>query len=507
MMGVIIYPEPYFQFYTINYLAMKMSVTLIRKVKGVVIAIIFIALFSGMKTPAVITKAPFCASTQDSSASYYIKAMASHGNGYYYPKSVERFYQHNGYKLAWVAPETVKTDAWEGMLLLDCVMQFGLNHADYHPKELLYDKLHYLRENFDKASNSEKAGYDILLTDALITFMNNLHYGKLNPEYPSGKIDMGSDQNFNVENSLSAALMEKDFMAAVISVQPQSEAYQRLQYQMHLLTGLYTGDCYETPEDTIRKIAVNMERLRWIGTGEKYYIDINIPSYTLKVHQQDTVYQFKVIVGKPDTPTPTLESAISYFTTAPEWKVPKKIFTRELLPKALKDRAYMESNQLVIYDEKGKFVPASAENLAEIRKHPDNYYARQSAGCDNSLGSIVFRFPNIYDIYLHDTPEQKLFAKPERAFSHGCIRVENAAKLAGLLLQNDGAGNRTAEVSRAMKQYKTRNFNLKKPVPLRVTYLTCEVVNGYVVTYNDIYKLDKNLEMALYNITQPLTMK
>jgi murein L,D-transpeptidase YcbB/YkuD len=85
--------------------------------------------------------------------------------------------------------------------------------------------------------------------------------------------------------------------------------------------------------------------------------------------------------------------------------------------------------------------------------------------------------------------------------------VENAAKLAGLLLQNDGAGNRTAEVSRAMKQYKTRTFNLKKPVPLRVTYLTCEVVNGYVVTYNDIYKLDKNLEMALYNITQPLTMK
>jgi murein L,D-transpeptidase YcbB/YkuD len=301
--------------------------------------------------------------------------------------------------------------------------------------------------------------------------------------------------------------MEKDFMAAVISVQPKSEAYQRLQYKMHLLTGLYTGDCYETPEDTIRKMAVNMERLRWIGSGENYYIDINIPSYTLKVHQQDTVYQFKVIVGKPDTPTPTLESAISYFTTAPEWKVPKKIFTRELLPRALKDHAYMENNQFVIYNEKGKFVPASAENLAEIRKHPGNYYARQSAGCDNSLGLIVFRFPNIYDVYLHDTPEQKLFAKTERAFSHGCIRVENAAKLAGLLLQNDGTGNRTAEVSRAMKQYKTRNFNLKKPVPLRVTYLTCEVVNGYVVTYNDIYNLDKSLEMALYNITQPLTMK
>jgi murein L,D-transpeptidase YcbB/YkuD len=318
MTGIIIYPEPYFQFYIINYLAMKVSLTLIRKVKGMGIAIIFILLFSGMKTPPVIIRAPFLASTQDSSASYYIKAMVSRGNGYYYPKSVERFYQHNGYKLAWVAPETVKTDAWEGMLLLDCVMQFGLSHADYHPQELLYDKLHYLRGHFDKASSSEKAGYDILLTDALITFMNNLHYGKLNPEYPSGKIDMGSDQNFNVENSLSTALNEKDFMAAVISVQPQSEAYQRLQYQMHLLTGLYTGDCYETPEDSIRKIAVNMERLRWIGNGEKYYIDINIPSYTLKVHQPDTVYQYKVIVGKPDTPTPTLESAISYFTTAPE---------------------------------------------------------------------------------------------------------------------------------------------------------------------------------------------
>lgn len=250
-----------------------------------------------------------------------------------------------------------------------------------------------------------------------------------------------------------------------------------------------------------------MERLRWINTEDKTYVLINIPSYTLTFQKPDTAYQFKVIVGKPATPTPTLQSHITYFTTAPEWKVPKSIFIKEILPKALKDTTYLENNHFIIYDNKGKYIQTGKAELIKVKQHAQRYFARQSSGCDNSLGLIVFRFQNSYDVYLHDTPEQLLFAKPERAFSHSCIRVEHAEKLAGLLLNHDGAGNKLPVMRQALEVYQTKNFMLKKPLPIKITYLTCEVREGLLIKYKDIYALDGSLEMALYNTEMPLTMR
>ncbi|MEP6610567.1 MAG: L,D-transpeptidase family protein [Mucilaginibacter sp.] len=477
-----------------------------KRLAGASTALLFVLFFTGVNT-ADCKAQVVVPSARDTSVSSSIKALLANGAGYYYPASLNRFYLQNGYNLAWIKPETAKAHSWEAMLLLDCVIQFGLNHADYHPQELVYDKLHFLTEHFDKASATEKAVYDIMLTDAMLAFMNNLHYGKLNPNFAAGKVDEGVNGNMVADSGLTAALIDKDFMSAVINVQPKSAAYVSLQYHMHLLAGLYTGDCYDTPEGDLRKMAVNMERLRWISNDDLYYIGINIPSYTLTVHKPDTAYLFKVIVGKPATATPTLESAINYFTTAPEWKVPQKIFAKETLPKALKNIDYLENNHFAIYSNSGKYLEPTHGNILAALRNPTGYYARQSSGCDNSLGAIVFRFPNVYDVYLHDTPEQKLFAQTDRAFSHGCIRVENAGKLAGLLLQEDGIANKAPEVYRAMKNYQTKTFTLKKAVPIKVTYLTSEVVDGYVVMYNDIYNLDKRLEMALYGVEQPLTMQ
>jgi murein L,D-transpeptidase YcbB/YkuD len=142
-----------------------------------------------------------------------------------------------------------------------------------------------------------------------------------------------------------------------------------------------------------------------------------------------------------------------------------------------------------------------------IRRNPEGYYARQSSGCDNALGAIVFRFSNKFDVFLHDTPEKQLFKREERALSHGCIRVEDAEKLAALLLKNDLNESKIPAMQKAVRDYKTQNFVLKTPVPIKVTYLTCEVKEGVLITYKDIYDLDKSLEMALYNTDQSFTMK
>jgi len=182
----------------------------------------------------------------------------------YYPRSVERFYRQSGYKLAWIAPDTIKTHAWDAMLLLDCVRQYGLNHEDYHPDLLLYPTLHKL---INSGGLRAKARYDVLLTDAMIRFINNLHYGKLNPVYTAGKIDRGVQ--FKAENVLFLALQSNDFLSAINNVQPNTQLYIDLQDHMRLLTGQRSGDCYVIPQGLIRKMAINMERMRWINTTGK----------------------------------------------------------------------------------------------------------------------------------------------------------------------------------------------------------------------------------------------
>jgi murein L,D-transpeptidase YcbB/YkuD len=198
-------------------------------------------------------------------------ALKSSRASLYYPISVERFYKANGYKLAWIAADTVKNHVWDAMLLLDCVKQYGLNHDDYHPKQLLYPVLHKLINQNKKGKAA--ALYDIFLTDAIIRFINDLHYGKLNPVYTTEKVDQHS--KFKAYAELMLALNSNDFDNVIKSAQPKSKLYFDLQDHMRLLVGQRSGDCYVIPQGLIRKMAINMERLRWIGTtGEKVHLTL-----------------------------------------------------------------------------------------------------------------------------------------------------------------------------------------------------------------------------------------
>lgn len=426
--------------------------------------------------------------------------------GLYYPLSVKRFYTENGFQPAWIKSQDGMGHTWQAMLMLDCVLQFGLAHADYHPSELSYDSLHVMLEEPDKLGADVKARFDIMLTDAMITFMNNLHYGKFNPDYFPERIDHDKNIAFQAENRLREALLGRDLMSAVADVQPKSKPYRELEEYMRLVKGQYVGDCYEIPEAEVRLAAINMERLRWANLGEAPYLHVNIPSYTLDLNEPDSVYAFKVIVGKPANPTPSLSSAIGYFTTAPDWKVPQKIFIRELLPKALQQTSYFEEHKYIVYDKHGELVNISSLKLKEIAKNPSGYSLRQSSGCDNALGAVVFRFPNSFDVYLHDSPDQKLFNSEVRSLSYGCIRVQKAAELAALLLQYDGASDQIPLMRKNVDRYLKSNFMLKKPVPIRITYLTCGIKDGQLVRYKDIYRLDKLLENKLYNIPSQVAL-
>ncbi len=235
-------------------------------------------IFAWMIVAGFATRASACTNTPisktaDDAISKEIKKQLKTHLPLYYPKTVKRFYEQNKFTAVWVKTQTGEGPAWQGMLMIDCVLQFGLSYADYHPQELTYKTLHQLLDTLGNADVKAQAQFEIMLTDAMITLINNLHFGKLNPDYPATKIDGLNKKSFNAAIFLTDALMENNLMSALTKAQPDLKEYVNLQNHMRLLTGTYQEDCYEMPESDIRKMAINMERLRWqYTTGKPAYI-------------------------------------------------------------------------------------------------------------------------------------------------------------------------------------------------------------------------------------------
>ncbi|HUZ66674.1 MAG TPA: L,D-transpeptidase family protein, partial [Beijerinckiaceae bacterium] len=195
-------------------------------------------------------------------------------------------------------------------------------------------------------------------------------------------------------------------------------------------------------------IIVNMEFWRWqprhMGTNR---IEVNIPDYSLTLYRGDeVVHSARVIVGKPATPTPVFSDEIRYVVVNPSWHVPQSIIKKEMLPKALADPYYFQKMGLVV-TQKG-----------------DQLAVRQPPGPHNALGQIKFVFPNDYAVYLHDTPDRYLFRDARRAFSHGCVRMQDPFALAGLVLGRE-RGMSEARL-KSMIGDQTHTLRLPQPLPI-----------------------------------------
>lgn len=421
----------------------------------------------------------------DSSLSIEIKRqLADNKLSLHYPNSVKRFYRGANFISPWNKQQSESGIAWQAMMLIDCVLQYGLCHDDYHPQELTYPVLHDILEKPGEVSIKKQARFDIMLTDAMLNIINNLHFGKLNPDFPAIKID-NSLIGFRADQTLTKALTIAGLKRTICDAQPKSKAYADMQYQMYLLTGLYSGDCYEIPESKVRKLAINMERLRWRGADTGSRIEINIPAYTLNLFERDSCYSFKVIVGKPEAPSALLRSHIGYFTASPQLKAHNKKTGNKLSPIVI-TTGYSENTQYALHDKFRRVQP--------LRD-------------GNTTNSFIFWFSNKNAESIHDTSKIQLFKEEVRDFSRGCILVEHAENLSALLLKYDNNSKKMDLLQNAIAGHKTQGFNLNKPVPVNITYLTNEVKKGQLIDYKDIYNLDDRLEMAMYNKTQDLALK
>ncbi|PZF74788.1 L,D-transpeptidase family protein [Taibaiella soli] len=238
-----------------------------------------------------------------------------------------------------------------------------------------------------------------------------------------------------------------------------------------------------TPQKRITQIMVNMERARWvpIPDPEQDYLVVNIPDYRLFVYQKDSlVWSCNVVVGKAMNKTVIFSGDVKYVVFSPYWNVPPSIVRKEVVPGMARNKNYIASHNMEITGRLG--------GLPVVRQKP---------GPNNSLGKVKFLFPNSYNIYLHDSPAKSLFNETTRAFSHGCIRVQEPEKLANFLLRNDSSWT-PEKINAAMNAGKEQYVTLKKTVPVYIGYFTAFVDSkGKINFRKDIYSKDASLAKAL----------
>ena len=244
------------------------------------------------------------------------------------------------------------------------------------------------------------------------------------------------------------------------------------------------------------QIIANMERWRWYPRKfENRYLIINIPDYSLFVmNEKDTIKACKVIVGKFKRQTPILSSKLAYLVLNPTWTVPPTILENDIIPSIIRDSTYLTRKNISVYDIDNKII-----NLVDWDvNQAENYRYVQSLGVGNTLGLVKFIFSNRFTIYLHDTNAKSLFNYDLRAFSSGCIRVQNPLKLTEYLLDDAKKWN-SKKINDIIKEGESEKVKIKKDIYIHILYWTAWSKNTSLQFRKDLYNLDADLYQKLSN--------
>ncbi|MDN3610201.1 L,D-transpeptidase family protein [Vibrio ostreicida] len=246
-----------------------------------------------------------------------------------------------------------------------------------------------------------------------------------------------------------------------------------------------------SPTQRLSMLALNAERGRLWPMERDIIIVVNVPGFDMKYwYSGQAIFESKVVVGSRGRPTPLMITNMDSLILNPTWNVPWKIMVEDIIPKVKKDPQYLVRQRINIIPKWGskELIDPQEIDWQNMRPSSFPYRMTQLAGDKNALGSYKFNTPNRRAIFLHDTPSKNLFEETTRAFSSGCVRVENAGELATRLLETQGLAlsslNREAFAS-------NKSIPLKQRVPVHIIYQTAWPEGGKVHYRDDIYRLDK----------------
>lgn len=265
------------------------------------------------------------------------------------------------------------------------------------------------------------------------------------------------------------------------------------------LAGAQTVEAINVPiEARIDQLRASLERLRWVNQeADDTLVAVNIAGYRAMFFRQGRIiWTTRAMVGTNYRKTPIFGGDIAYMEFNPTWTIPPTILRNDTLPAIKRDPTYLERKNIRVIDRKGAIVdPATVDWSRYSTTIP--YTLRQDPGPQNALGTVKFIFPNKHLVFLHDTPNTELFNRPERAFSSGCIRVEDPLRLAELLL-DDADRYRRSDLQSIIDSRRTQRINLSPNIPVLIIYLTADIDNdGSVRFLKDIYDRDPAVLAAL----------
>jgi murein L,D-transpeptidase YcbB/YkuD len=407
--------------------------------------------------------------------------------------------------------EAAELDVWLTYLFLQYASDLSegvgdLSHAD--PKWQIRDKKADLLALLDKALDDNSVGRTledltphhpqyVALRDQLAKYREIAAHGGW-PTLPSELKLKPNQQNPAVPLLAKRLAITGDYSGQIdeqaLDYGPElQEAVKRFQRRHGLEPDAVVGSAavaqMNVPVDQrIAEIALNLERWRWLPPtlGDRYIL-VNIPEFRLEVWDHDRVpLSMRVVVGKKDTPTPIFTDDMTHVVFAPYWNVPTDIVKKETLPSVLKDPNFLSRTNMEVLDKSGNAIDPSTIDL----DNAGAYRFRQRPGASNSLGLVKFMFPNQFNVYLHDTPADSLFARATRSFSHGCVRLEQPQQLAQYVL-GDQPDWTTEKIESAMHAGQEHTVRLTHPIPVYLGYWTARVsADGLLQFRSDLYGID-----------------
>jgi murein L,D-transpeptidase YcbB/YkuD len=240
----------------------------------------------------------------------------------------------------------------------------------------------------------------------------------------------------------------------------------------------------------LAQLRINLVRLRSMsGNLGNRFVVCNIPAARIEAIEGGVaVSRHTAVVGKPDRPSPDINSKIVEINFNPYWTVPVSIVRRDLIPKMQAEPDYLTSNRIRIFDQRGGELTPSQINW--YSEEATNYMFKQDPGDFNSLGSIRINFPSKDGVYMHDTPLKNLFGEDMRFHSSGCVRVQNVRELVNWLLIETSGWSR-GEIDEVIKSGERKDARLQRPVPLYWVYITAWATPDGVTQFrDDIYHRD-----------------
>jgi murein L,D-transpeptidase YcbB/YkuD len=411
---------------------------------------------------------------------------------------VRTFYSGRG--PAWTRGTSPSRQASAGLRLLRAATEHGLDPAEYGEPALAAE-LEAIEGGKDDDPNRAKdlAAFDVRMSTAVLSLGRDVAIGRVRPESISSTWK-SQRRTPDLAGTLRTAL-DGSPVRWLDRIRPAHPEYVGLQTALlHLIE--QQGQAAPAPRarpappasDRITRVRINLDRWRWMPNdlGARHFF-VNIPAYQVVAREGGTAVFFsRVVVGKPATKTPVFSAAMNAVVFSPYWNIPETIVLGETVPAVLRDPNYLTRNQIEILrvdDSRTQRVSPSSVNWDDPAEL-ESLAFRQRPGAANALGHVKFVLPNPYGVYLHDTPADSLFDRDGRAFSHGCVRVEEPRALAEYVLRGRPEWP-AARIEQAMRSGTERRVPLERAIPVHVAYFTAWVdVTGTLKFEPDIYGFD-----------------